>query len=456
MRTQAVLGALLAALLFPVGAHAESGTGQLEPTILVDSAVGSPAESVTTLLAGRTYSLSVNGYYFETIPTTDGGTFTYTYDGVYCFEGSTPTAVCSRETPRVFDRTGLTARIGGSGSFSAFYRLGTSSSVPAFKQGNNYSYDFTPATTGRLQLSIPRDLRDSYRGALSVTLYGPPSPGATGPPDSGPSPDLHDLLNSACTGSSLASPLFKAHRSGLRDTSTAPLFCPQYPARASRWGRPSALPALDAGDEAIVLGPTLSATQRDVTITLSTSTGDVAVALTEDDAKYRKYARRSCLIVARLQAGRDLAADGLISGIDSSLSVDAFTEAAGIAGYLLPCLKAVDDDLASKSRSARAASAATAPRALPAASGCRALALPIKVTAASNPSSVRIRVRRSYPRPDVLRVTCTKTRSGLVVRVRPRRSGVALRRLVGKRLSVGLLRPANARSTARGSITFRR
>ena len=45
---------------------------------------------------------------------------------------------------------------------------------------------------------------------------------------------------------------------------------------------------------------------------------------------------------------------------------------------------------------------------------------------------------------------------GFLVRVRPVRSGVALRAVAGKRLSVGLLRPPNGKGSARGTITFRR
>jgi hypothetical protein len=48
------------------------------------------------------------------------------------------------------------------------------------------------------------------------------------------------------------------------------------------------------------------------------------------------------------------------------------------------------------------------------------------------------------------------TRAGLQVRVRPSKAGVSLRRLVGPRLKVGLVRLPESKRTAGPTISFRR
>ena len=116
----AMLLMLVGGLLVPAVAGAQEQ--QLEPTIVVDSATTSaaaPAVSATTLQAGRQYLLVVNGTYTESFPTTDGGTFTYFNDGVYCFDENPerPQFGC-RARPQIFERTGLILRLGSPGDGS--------------------------------------------------------------------------------------------------------------------------------------------------------------------------------------------------------------------------------------------------------------------------------------------------------------------------------------------------
>ena len=99
-------------------------------------------------------------------------------------------------------------------------------------------------------------------------------------------------------------------------------------------------------------------------------------------------------------------------------------------------------------------------RAQAAATGCGTRRVPIRVSAtratSQTASRVRIRAQRAGAPPPTLRVTCLMTRAGLQVRVRPRRPGVSLRRLVGPRLKVGVARLPTSTRTAGPTISLRR
>jgi hypothetical protein len=454
-RARALLGAILLVTALSAGnaASAHAQLVALEPAITVSAQTGAVARTQTTLVSGRTYQLVVSGTYTQSFPTTGGSTFTYTHDAVYCFEDSGGDSICSRTAPKTFNESGLKARQGQSGSFQPFYRsLGPARDAPALATDNSYTHEFVAGAGAPLELVIERQPNDSYAGGLAVTLYGPPAPGSPAAPSPVPAPaqpmGLQDLLQIQGCGESLATPLgaqlgpgpvaFLAQR-------RASGFCPRR-GQMPGWNLARPLGDLGPGDDAVVSSPPVGTNQRTATVTLTTSSGDVAVALSPDDARFRTFARRGCVVVATTRVKRELIDAGILKpNAQALLPAGVFTAFAGFGGHLLACLKMIDDHLAAKPAAGAGAAAA-----------CRPLSFPIKAMAGGDPNRLRFRVRPGDPLPRELSVTCRATSSGLELRIRPRRPGIALRRVVGRRLALVLSRSARATGTSRPSIAFRR
>ena len=114
--------------------------------------------------------------------------------------------------------------------------------------------------------------------------------------------------------------------------------------------------------------PELSPSQRTATVTLGTTAGDVVVTLSEEDARYRRFSRTACLLVAGRLARRDLVASGILAPNAKAL-IDAgdFLALSAVGKYLTACLALVDDSLVGGARpvalrASRPASCARAPR----------------------------------------------------------------------------------------------
>lgn len=460
--------ALLACLALPAAAGAQEQ--QLEPTIIVDAATASataPVASATTLQAGRPYLLVVNGTYTETFPTTGGGTFTYFMDGVYCFEENParPEFGC-RTRPQVFERSGLTVRLGSPGDGSAenfrpFYAKLGNTSAPPFAAGHRYELRFTPPVGGRLLMAVTRDPDSTYAGTLGVELWGTPVPGdgSTGPSGSGPSPDLQDLLNSGDCGASLASPI--GARAGVgfvaAPAPTGADICPQR-LRARGWNRPGRIAELAPGAEATVASPALSPSQRSATVTLGTTAGDVVVTLSEEDARFRRFSRTACLLVAGRLARQDLLSSGILApNAKGLIDAGSFLALSAVGKYLVACLALVDDALVGSARPVALRAPSTGElRARAAATTCPVSRVPVRLSASQATGLLHIDAKRAGAPPPTLRVTCRTTAAGMQVRVTPRRRGVGLRKVVGARLKVGVVRLLTSRQTAGPTIAFRR
>ena len=457
---------LVGGLLAPAVAGAQEQ--QLEPTIAVDAATTSataPAVSATTLQAGRQYLLVVTGTYTESFPTTDGGTFTYFNDGVYCFDENPerPQFGC-RARPQIFERTGLILRLGSPGDGSAeplgpyYEKLPGPDTPPPFAAGHRYQLSFTAGRGGRLLMAVARDANSTYAGALGVELWGTPAPGdgSTGPSGPGSSPDLQDLLNNPSCGASLASPIGAPAGVGFVALPGAQI-CPQR-LRARGWNRPGRIPVLAPGAEATVASPELSPSQRSATVTLGTTAGDVVVTLSEEDARLRRFSRTACLLVAGRLARRDLLSSGILAPNAKAL-IDAgdFLAMSAVGKYLVACLALVDDTLVGSARPvALPLPSAGALRTRAAAAACPVSRVPVRLSASQATGLLHIDAKRAGAPPPTLRVTCRTTAAGMQVRVTPRRRGVSLRKLVGPRLKVGLVRLATSRQTAGPTISFRR
>ena len=445
---------------------------QLEPTISVDSATTSaaaPAVSATTLQAGRRYLIVVDGTYTESFPTTDGGTFQYFNDGVYCFDENPerPQFGC-RARPQIFERTGLVLRLGSPGDGSAeplgpFYRkLPGADTPPPFAASHRYQLSFTAGRGGRLLMAVARDANSTYAGTLGVELWGTPVPGdgSTGPSGAGPSPDLHDLLNGGNCGASLASPIGAPAGVGfvqLPQRAVGADICPRR-LRARGWNRPGRIAVLAPGGEVTVASPELSPSQRSATVTLGTTAGDVVVTLSEEDARYRRFSRTACLLVAGRLARRDLLNSGILAPNAKGL-IDAgnFLALSAVGRYLTACLAFVDDQLVGTARPVALAVRSTGGlRTRAAAAACPVSRVPVRLSASQATSLLHIDAKRAGAPPPILRVTCRTTAAGMQVRVTPRRRGIGLRKLVGPRLKVGLVRLPTSKRTAGPTIAFRR
>ena len=454
-----LLAVLLAALALPAAARAQER--QLEPVIVVDSATASataPVASATTLQAGRSYLLVVNGSYSETFPTTDGGTFTYFMDGVYCFDENPerPQFGC-RARPQVFERSGLMVRLGqpADGSQENFRPFSTKlggEPAPPFAVSHRYEVRFTPPFGGRVLMAITRDPVSTYSGALGVELWGEPVAGdGSSGPSGDTSPDLQDLLNGHDCSSSLATPIGARAGAGFVAL-PGERFCPQR-LRARGWNRPAHIPRLGPGEAVAVASPELAPSQRSATVTLGTSAGDVVVTLAEEDARFRRFSRAACLLVAGQRARRDLVGSGILEpNAKALMDAGEFLALSAVGRYLVACLRLVDDTLVGSARPVGQAVAGGA-----GGLGARAVSrVPIRLTASQATSLLHIRAQRAGAPPPALRVTCRSTPAGLALRVSPRRRGVSLRSVVGPRLKLGLLRSPASLRTDGPTISFRR
>ena len=462
-----LLVVLVGALLLPATAGAQER--QLEPTIIVDAATSSaaaPAVSATTLQAGQRYLLVVNGTYTESFPTTDGGTFTYFNDGVYCFDENPerPQFGC-RARPQIFERTGLILRLGSPGDGSPellgpyYTKLPGPSTPPPFAASHRYQLSFTAGRGGRLLMAVARDANSTYAGTLGVELWGTPVPGdgSTGP-SGDTSPDLQDLLNNpnGCAVN-LARPIGAPAGVGFVALPTGADICPQR-LRARGWNRPGRIPVLAPGDEATVTSPELSPSQRSATVTLGTTAGDIVVTLSEEDARYRRFSRTACLLVAGRLARQDLISSGILAPNAKAL-IDAgdFLALSAVGKYLTACLAFVDDTLVGSARPVALRAPSTgALRTRAAAAACPVSRVPVRLSASQATGLLHIDAKRAGAPPPTLRVTCRTTAAGMQVRVTPRRRGIGLRKLVGARLKVGLVRVPESTRTAGPTITFRR
>lgn len=466
-----LLVVLAVGLLAPTAAVAQEQ--QLEPTIVVDSATTSaaaPAVSATTLQAGRQYLLVVNGTYTESFPTTDGGTFTYFNDGVYCFDENPerPQFGC-RARPQIFERTGLILRLGSPGDGSPellgpyYKKLPGPDTPPPYAAGHRYQLSFTAGRGGRLLMAVARDANSTYAGTLGVELWGTPVPGdgSTGP-TGGFSPDLQDMLNNPnCGGVPLATPIGAPAGRGFvalaQGAAIGADICPLR-LRARGWNRPGRIPVLVPGGEVTVSSPELSPSQRSATVTLGTTAGDVVVTLSEEDARYRRFSRTACLLVAGRLARQDLISSGILAPNAKAL-IDAgdFLALSAVGRYLTACLAFVDDSLVGSARPVALRAPATGGlRARAAAAACPVSRVPVRLSASQATSKLTIRAQRAGAPPPLLRVICRTTAAGMQVRVTPRRPGIGLRKLVGPRLKVGLVRLLTSRQTAGPTIAFRR
>jgi hypothetical protein len=302
---------------------------------------------------------------------------------------------------------------------------------------------------------------EHFVGTVSVTAGASPPPPPPAP-SGGQTPDLPQMLQqeNAC-GVSLATPIGARGGAGfvaLPERIVGADICPQR-LRARGWNRPGRIPVLEPGDEATVASPELSPSQRSATVTLGTTAGDVVVTLSDEDARYRRFGRTACLLVAGRLARQDLISSGILApNAKAMMDAGNFLALSAIGKYLTACLAFVDDSLVGSARPVALPLPSTGGRhARAAAAGaCPVSRVPVRLSASQATGLLHIDAKRAGAPPPTLRVTCRTTAAGIQVRVTPRRPGVSLRKLVGPRLKVGLVRLLTSRQTAGPTIAFRR
>ncbi len=159
--------------------------------------------------------------------------------------------------------------------------------------------------------------------------------------------------------------------------------------------------------------PELSPSQRSATVTLGTTAGDVVVTLSEEDARYRRFSRTACLLVAGRLARQDLVSSGILAPNAKAL-IDAgdFLALSAIGKYLTACLAFVDDSLVGSARpvALRAPVRRLAARRARRPPRCPVSRVPVRLSASQATSLLHIDAKRAGAPPPTLRVTCRTTR----------------------------------------------
>jgi hypothetical protein len=374
-----------------------------------------------TLAAGTTYRLVATGTVAEAEP----GGLGFTSDALRFFICST--AVCIHPSH-------LIVRYEGDTSEPNLDSLNPAAQLPYDEASHRYEETFTATRSARLEAFLKPWFRSgsSFTGTgFTLELYGPGPTAPSGAPTVPAAPQAGLTLVSA----------------------------------ARSWGTPALAGPLDPGDGAVVPSPPIGANQRDVRVTVSgdrsggtrvvasslklknlvhciaEGLGAVALAEVEDEADY--YDR----VWTDPEDPRP-EYPGLRRGED----VRIFLE------HLFGCLDLVFRAQSWEQAMARPGAAAFTVAGITA-SSCKSSSTPIQVRVNRAANTLRWRSRRASRKSPArfLRASCRRTTSGAVtLRIRTRSPRVKLRKLVGRRLFVGLQRSPKATGTANLRVTFRR
>lgn len=418
-----VLTALVMVLALPSAAPA--APTQSLATLQVRGGEPPQTSGAVVLKPGATYRVVMSGSISTTFPYRDGMR-TVVEDALYCYDsGGTPIPPddpnpesCRRDSPGpaltrelIVSYTGLRDGPPINEAFSDQHRYDVTFVYPPGNPAAGLAAQWEPG------------LSSTYGGQVDVELFGEPSAAPVAP---GTPPLVPDQANSCVSDA----------RAAQATTCIAEVL-------ARQWGAAFAGPFLRPGDVGTVVTPLLRPGQRSVT--LQTDDGSVVTVLSEENARFRSFARHACLVLSLREGLRELKKGGPPPSI--LVDPEAYTLGvyAGAARYIEPCLLMVDK-LLRESAAQGARAAATRP--------CGPRAIPIRVGASNDPSKLRITVSRKAA-PRALRVRCRRVGSGFRMTITARNGG-ALRPLVGKRLVVGLARPSRSTRSGRPRITFRR
>ena len=378
------------------------------------------------LTAGVTYRLVATG----TVTQTGLGGY-LSEDAVYCFDqqpagGST----CSPLNPRHSDlfTTRLVVREEGVPSFRNLDALNPAAQLPYDGSSHRYEETFTATRSGRLEAYLQRSdpAIFSYQGGFTLELKLPGAAGSTGPP-TGPSGG--------------GSP------GGDKPATVLP---------PAKWGQPGLPTPLGPGDQAIAMGPKIASGQTQASVTVrgdaAPGTAIVIGGPTHTQPGLRTVTAGDCVRAAVGIAKSRIAEEAYEERTSSYGASDEDALPITIL-FLRACLEYVRelDKQASPAASGSAVGAARL------SCGVRTASLSVRVDRAAK--TISHRPRRASRRGPArrLRVSCRRGRDGAVtmgVRTRSRRN--KLRKVLGKRLVVGLYRPRAATGTANVRTTFKR
>ena len=362
------------------------------------------------LTAGVTYRLVATGTVTQT-----GLGVSLAEDAVYCFDVQPASpAACS---PLPFHLEGFTGarlvvREEGVPSFPNLDTLNPAAQLPYDGVSHRYEETFTATRSGRLEAYLLRLTPTvfSYQGGFTLELKLPGAPGSTGPPGGG-SPGADK---------------------------------PATVLPAAKWGKPGPTAALGPGDEAIAPGPKIASgqTQASVAVSLDPPGQPPVVVLgVPSRSRPEKLTGGDCV----------RAAVNLVKHGASKAGFDILEKNVGpYLFFLAACLEYV-----------RELDQQAAPRhaVVAARSSCdvRAASLSVRVDRAANRISYRSRRASRRGPARGLRVSCRQARNGTVtMRIKTRSRRTKLRKVLGKRLVVGLYRPRAATGTANVQTTFKR
>ena len=381
------------------------------------------------LTAGVTYRL------VATSTVTQTGLGSVALDALYCFDQQPATAsACSPLNPRHMDSwTGarLVVREEGVASLHNLDALNPAAQLPYDGISHRYEETFTATRSGRLEAFLQRldPAVFSYQGGITLELKLVGAALPAGPPGGGsPGADKPATVLSSAT-----------------------------------WGKPGPTAALGPGDEAIAPGPKIAAGQTEASVTVS---GDPAAETAIVVGKPRRSRPKSkltvgdCIRAAVAVAGSEAQVDSTDVRVDTTAEEwEALRKAAAdeAALYTVLFLSACLEYVRELDKQAKPAALRPAVGAARLSCGVRSAPLSVRVDRAAKRISARSRRASRRGPPRGLRVSCRKARNGTVtMRIKTRSRRTKLRKVLGKRLVVGLYRPRAATGTANVRTTFKR
>ena len=355
------------------------------------------------LVAGGVYRIAASGTYAQ-----HGGTGDVLRDAVYCYDFYAPPVGCSPPDPprRSYQ---IIVRFEGDTANHDLDDLDPSSTLP-YNPLHTYQQTFTAPASSRLEIFFRYNATYTYDGSISLNLYqvsvpaGPPPGG--GPP--GTRPPLRKLLD---------------------------------PTKA--WGEPGPGTDLAPGDQVIAQSPKLGPGQREATVTVK---GDpdaqVATAIQTARDCVRVFIEQKFKMVMRKKS--------LTGQYEWESTVDDDDDFILSLLGMFACLEEL--------RAANTAKASGARHATASRSRCARNAAHVVITDIDRTANhARFSVRRSRRVPKRLRISCRPGAKGaMTLRIRAASRRTPLRKVVGKRLVLGVYRAKDASGTAKVRTTFKR
>jgi len=388
---------LLLALALPVTARAETFLGSLNVPLDGSKVYSAP------LVAGGVYRIDASGSYTQTVG--------IDLDAVYCYFSDSPVpGACS---PPGHSHV-VVARYEGDTSLTADLDALNPATTLAYSPLHTYQETFTAPSSSRLEVFYKYSPTFFFSGAIRLDLYLvslPAAPGAGGGGGSGGG--VRRLLEPA-----------------------------------TAWGNPGPETAMAPGDGVTVASPAIGPRQREADVTIRGAPAkEIAVS-----ARTRAH---QC-VNAFIDAIRNETYTLDIEPVTGKITYKSLNENSGFFLSLLEFLACMEELREADARHSAKQSMAAA------SSGCRLRSSRVDLDLDRASKSARFKVRPSRRGParrksHLVKISCRAARDGAVtLRIRSRSRRAKLRKLVGRRLVIGVYRAREASGTAKVRATFHR